>query len=111
MGSLPEMGGPMIGKEYCLPSTARYKIKHSGEKVALVNKWDICDENKVVVFQAIKEKSNANAPNSSWSFKYETRVQDAEGKLVTRFKFKVHCISKKTHKARRNSILKFIFSN
>jgi hypothetical protein len=111
MGSLPEMGGPMIGKEYCLPSSARYKIKHSGEKVALVNKWDICDENKVVVFQAIKEKSNANAPNSSWSFKYETRVQDVEGKLVTRFKFKVHYISKKTHKERRNSILKFIFSN
>jgi hypothetical protein len=68
-------------------------------------------ENKVVVFQAIKERPNPNAPNSSWSFKYETRVQDVEGKLVTRFKFTVHCISKKTHKARRNPILKFIFSN
>jgi hypothetical protein len=88
MGSLPVMGGPMIGKEYCLPCTARYKIKHSGKKVALENKWDICDENNVVVFEAIKERPNPDAPNSSWSFKYETRVQDVEGKLVTRFKFK-----------------------
>ncbi|CAK9860045.1 unnamed protein product [Sphagnum jensenii] len=88
MGSLPEMGGPMIGKQYCLPCATRYKIKHSGGKVAFENKWDICDENGVVIFQAIKERPNANAPNSSWSFKYETRVQDVEGKLVTRFKFK-----------------------
>jgi hypothetical protein len=75
MGRLPKMGGPMIGKEYCLTCTTRYKIKHSGKKVALEIKWDICDENKVVVFQAIKEKPNANAPNSSWFFKYETRMQ------------------------------------
>jgi hypothetical protein len=96
MGSLPKMGGPMIGNEYCLPYTARYKIKHSGKKVALENKWDICDENGVVVFEAIKEKPNLNAPNSSWSFKYETRVQNVQGKLVTRFKFEVSCNSKKT---------------
>ncbi|CAK9195588.1 unnamed protein product [Sphagnum troendelagicum] len=88
MGSLPVMGGPMIGEQYCLPCATRYKIKHSGGKVAFENKWDICDENGVVIFQAIKERPNPNAPNSSWSFKYETRVQDVEGKLVTRFKFK-----------------------
>jgi hypothetical protein len=35
-----------------------------------------------VVFEAIKEKPNPNAPNSSWSFKYETQVQDVQGKLV-----------------------------
>jgi hypothetical protein len=82
MGSLPKMGGPMIGNEYRLPCIVRYKIKHSGKKVALENKWDICDENGVVVFEAIKEKPNPNAPNSSWSFKYETQVQDVQGKLV-----------------------------
>jgi len=76
MGSLPNMGGPMIGKEYCLACTSQYKIKHSGKKVALENKWDICDENGVVVFEAIKEKPSPDAPNSSWSFKYETQVQD-----------------------------------
>lgn len=105
MGSLPEMGGPMIGKQYCLPCATRYKIKHSGGKVAFENKWDICDENGVVTFQAIKERPNPNAPNSSWSFKYETRVQDVEGKLVTRFKFKVHFNFLKTHKLGRSSIL------
>jgi hypothetical protein len=71
-----------------LSCATRYKIKHSGGKVAFENKWDICDENGVVIFQAIKERPIPNAPNSSWSFKYETRVQDVEGKLVTRFKFK-----------------------
>jgi hypothetical protein len=34
----------------------------------LENKWEICDENRVVVFEAIKEKPNPNAPNLSWSF-------------------------------------------
>jgi hypothetical protein len=89
------MGGPMIGKEYCLPCTARYKIKHSRKKVAFENKWDICGENRVVVFEVINEKPNPNAPNLSWSFKYETQVQDVQGKLVTRFKFKVSCNLKK----------------
>ncbi len=78
-----------------MPCTAQYKIKHFGKKVALENKWDICDENGVVVFEAIKEKPNPNAPNSSWSFKYETQVQDVQGKLVTQFKFEVSCNSKK----------------
>ncbi len=105
MGSLPKMGGPMIGKQYCLPCATQYKIKHSGGKVAFENKWDISDENGVVIFQAIKERPNPNAPNSSWSFKYETRVQDVEGKLVTRFKFKVHFNFKKIHKLGRSSIL------
>jgi len=111
MGSLPKMGGPMIGKEYCLPCTTRYKIKHSRKKVALENKWDICDENRVVVFEAIKEKPNPNAPNSSWSFKYEIQVQDVQGKLVTQFKFEVSCNSKNTPKPRKNSIIKSMFSN
>jgi len=111
MGSLLEMGGPMIGKEYCLPCIAPYKIKHSRKKVALENKWDICDENGVAVFEAIKEKPNPNAPNSSWSFKYETRVQDVQGKLVTCFKFKVCCNLEKTLKPRKNSIIKSIFFN
>jgi hypothetical protein len=111
MVSLPKMGGPMIGKEYCLPYIAPYKIKHSGKKVVLENKWDICDENGVVVFEGIKEKPNPNAPNSSWSFKCETQVQDVQGKLVTYFKFKVYCNSKKTLKPRKNSIIKSIFFN
>jgi hypothetical protein len=95
MGSLPEMGGPMIGKEYCLPCTARYKIMHFKKKVALENKWNMCDENDVVVFEVIKEKPNPNAPNLSWSFKYETKVQHVQGKLVTCFKFEVSCNLKK----------------
>jgi hypothetical protein len=111
MGSLPKTGGPMIGKEYCLSCTTRYKIKHFGKKVALENKWDICDEKRVVVFEAIKEKPNPNAPNSSWSFKYETQEQDVQGKFVTRFTFKVSCNSKKSPKPSKHSIINSIFSN
>jgi hypothetical protein len=111
MSSLLEMGGLMIGKEYCLPCTTRYKIKHSGKKVVFENKWDICDENGVVVFETIKEKPNLNAPNSSWSFKYKIRVQDVQGKLVTRFNFKVSCNLKKTPKPKKNSTIKSLFSN
>jgi hypothetical protein len=77
----------------------------------LENKWDICDENGVVVFEAIKEKPNPNPPNSSWSFKYETQVQDVQGKLVTCFKIKICYNSKKTPKPRKNSIIKSIFFN
>jgi hypothetical protein len=53
MGSFLEMGGLMIGKEHCLPCITQYKIKHFGKKVLFENKWDICDENGVVVFEAI----------------------------------------------------------
>jgi hypothetical protein len=111
MGSLPEMGGPIIGKEYYLPCTVQYKIKHFKKKVAFKNKWDMCDENGVVIFEAIKEKPNPNAPNLSCSFKYETQVQDVQGKLVTCFKFEVSCNLKKTPKQKKNSIIKSIISN
>jgi len=105
------MGGPMIGKEYCLPCTAGYKIKHFKKKVAFENKWDMCDENGVVVFEAIKEKPNSNAPNLSWSFKYKTQVQHVQGKLVTCFKFEVSCNLKTIPKQKKSSITKSIISN
>jgi len=74
MGSLLEMGGPIIGKEYYLPCTVPYKINHFKKKVAFQNKWDMCDENGVVIFEAIKEKPNPNTPNLLCSFKYETQT-------------------------------------
>jgi hypothetical protein len=64
-----------------------------------------------VVFEAIKEKPNPNAPNLSWSFKYETQVQHVQGKLLTCFKFEVSCNLKKTPKQKQNSITKSIISN
>jgi hypothetical protein len=84
MGSLAEsMGGPVIGKQYCLFDPAQYTIKHAGKKPVFTNKWEISDASGVVVFEAIRQKTNSCA----WSFKYETRVTDAQGKLVARFKF------------------------
>jgi hypothetical protein len=87
MGSLPMMGGPVIGKEYCLSHAARYKLKHSGKNPTFTNKWDIYDENGVVVFGAVREHGKFHS-NSSESYKYETQVQDVHGILVARFKFK-----------------------
>ncbi len=88
MGSLAEsMGGPVIGKQYCLFDPAQYTIKHAGKKPVFTNKWEISDASGIVVFEAIRQKTNSCA----WSFKYETRVTDAQGKLVARFKFTV-CI-------------------
>ncbi len=82
----------MIGKEYCLSHAARYKLKHSGQNPTFTNKWDICDENGVVVFGAIRENAKLLS-NSSEPYKYETQVQDVHGVLVARFKFKVYHIS------------------
>jgi hypothetical protein len=74
MGSLPKMGGP-ISKQYCLPRPTQYKIKYFRKKFSLDNKWDICDENRVVVLQVITKKLNPNAPNSLWFFKYEPKCK------------------------------------
>jgi len=83
MGSLREMGGPVIGKQYCSFDATQYTIKHAGKRPALIDKWEMIDANGAMVFEAVKLKTSSN----TWSFKYETRVLDAEGKLVTRFKF------------------------
>jgi hypothetical protein len=74
MGSWLEMGGP-ISKQYCLPWATQYKIKYFRKKLSLENKWDIYDENRVVVLQAITKTLNPNAPNSSWFFKYEPKCK------------------------------------
>jgi hypothetical protein len=92
MGSLPMMGGPMIGKEYCLSHAVQCKLKHSGKSPTFTNKWDICDENGIVIFGAIRESGKFHS-NSLESYKYETQVQDVHGVLVARFKFKIYQIS------------------
>jgi hypothetical protein len=85
MGSLREMGGPVIGKQYCSFDATQYTIKNAGKRPALIDKWEMIDANGALVFEAVKLKTSSN----TWSSKYETRVLDAEGKLVTRFKFTV----------------------
>jgi hypothetical protein len=52
------------------------QIKYFGKKFSLENKCNICDENRVVVLQAITKKVlNPNAPKLLWSFKYEPKCK------------------------------------
>ncbi|KAH8962361.1 hypothetical protein BDL97_05G098100 [Sphagnum fallax] len=70
--------GPVIGAQYCVPSTCQYKLfqTHRGSK-----NWSVVDAAKgTVIFTLVEHKTNS----SRWIPKYETQLVDAQGNIVAR---------------------------
>ncbi len=77
------IGGPVIGAQYCVPSTCQYKLfqTHRGSK-----NWSVVDAaNGTVIFTLVKHQTNS----SCWIPKYETQLVDAQGNIVARIQDKV----------------------
>ncbi|KAH8962356.1 hypothetical protein BDL97_05G097800 [Sphagnum fallax] len=76
------IGGPVIGAQYCVPSTCQYKLFQTrrGSK-----NWSVVDAaNGAVIFTLVKHKTNS----SRWIPKYETQLVDAQGNIVARIQDK-----------------------
>jgi len=76
------IGGPVIGAQYCVPSTCQYKLFQTrrGSK-----NWSVVDAaNATVIFTLVKHKTNS----SRWIPKYETQLVDAQGYIVARIQEK-----------------------
>ncbi|CAK9273626.1 unnamed protein product [Sphagnum jensenii] len=76
------IGGPVIGAQYCVPSTCQYKLFQTrrGSK-----NWSVVDAaNAAVIFTLVKHKTNS----SRWFPKYETQLVDAQGNIVARIQDK-----------------------
>jgi hypothetical protein len=76
------IGGPVIGAQYCVPSTCQYKLFQTrrGSK-----NWSVVDAaNGTVIFTLVRFNTNPNG----WFSKYETQLVDAQGNIVARFQDK-----------------------
>ncbi|KAH9563148.1 hypothetical protein CY35_05G109200 [Sphagnum magellanicum] len=76
------IGGPVIGAQYCVPSTCQYKLFQTsrGSK-----NWSVVDAAiGTVIFTLVKHKTNS----SRWRPKYETQLVDAQGNIVARIQDK-----------------------
>ncbi|CAM6026752.1 unnamed protein product [Sphagnum balticum] len=75
------IGGPVIGAQYCVPSTCQYKLFQTHRS----KNWSVVDPaNGTVIFTLVKHKTN-----SSWLIpKYETQLVDAQGNIVARIQDK-----------------------
>ncbi|KAH8962357.1 hypothetical protein BDL97_05G097900 [Sphagnum fallax] len=76
------IGGPVIGAQYCVPSTCQYKLFQTrrGSK-----NWSVVDAAKgTVIFTLVKHKTNS----SRWIPKYETQLVDAQGNIIARIQEK-----------------------
>jgi hypothetical protein len=83
--SSERIGGPVIGAQYCVPSTCQYKLfqTHRGSK-----NWSVVDAaNGAVIFTLVRFNTNSNG----WFSKYETQLVDAQGNIVARIQDKVKC--------------------
>ncbi len=75
--------GPVIGAQYCVPSTCQYKLfqTHRGSK-----NCSVVDAAKgTVIFTLVEHKTNS----SRWIPKYETQLVDAQGNIVARIQDEV----------------------
>ncbi|CAM6048965.1 unnamed protein product [Sphagnum compactum] len=76
------IGGPVIGEQYCIPSTCQYKFFQTrrGSK-----NWSVVDAaNGTVIFTLVRFNTNSNG----WIPKYETQLVDAQGNIVARIQDK-----------------------
>jgi len=76
------IGGPVIGAQYCVPSTCQYKLFQTRRGS---ENWSVVDAaNGTVIFTLVKHKTNS----SRWRPKYETQLVDAQGNIVARIQDK-----------------------
>ncbi len=77
------IGGPVIGAQYCVPSTCQYKLFQTrrGSK-----NWSVVDAaNGTVIFTLVKHDTNSSTSIP----RYETQLVDAQGKIVARIQDEV----------------------